>query len=115
MGRQRSWSSAAEPTWRHPDRSWRRAGRVRPGVDTPKKARLVARGRAKKIAIVACLRRFFGILKAFLKARTPWQAAGQEHGRSVAPYALQRVEGSGEAAQPRDGDTAALSVPVLEP
>jgi transposase len=36
---------------------------------------LVARGRPKKVAIVACMRRLLGILNAILKAGTPWQSA----------------------------------------
>jgi transposase len=36
---------------------------------------LVGRGRPKKVAIVACLRRLLTILNAILKARAPWQTA----------------------------------------
>ena len=36
---------------------------------------LVARGRPKKVAIVACMRRLLGILNAILRAKTPWQSA----------------------------------------
>jgi transposase len=36
---------------------------------------LVARGRPKKVAIVACMRRLLGILNAILKAKTPWKNA----------------------------------------
>jgi transposase len=38
-------------------------------------AQLVARGRPKKVAIVACMRRLLSILNAILKARSPWQTA----------------------------------------
>ena len=38
-------------------------------------ARLVARGRPKKVALIACLRRLLGILNAILRDRTPWQTA----------------------------------------
>jgi len=37
--------------------------------------RLVARGRPKKVALVACLRRLLTILNAILRDKTPWQAA----------------------------------------
>ena len=36
---------------------------------------LVARGRPKKVALVACLRRLLGILNAILRDRSPWQTA----------------------------------------
>jgi transposase len=36
---------------------------------------LVGRGRPKKVAIVACLRRLLTILNAILKAKAPWQTA----------------------------------------
>jgi transposase len=36
---------------------------------------LVARGRPKKVAIVACMRRLLGILNAILRAKSPWQPA----------------------------------------
>jgi transposase len=38
-------------------------------------AQLVARGRPKKVALIACLRRLLGILNAILRSRTPWQNA----------------------------------------
>ena len=38
-------------------------------------ARLVARGRPKKVALIACLRRLLGILNAILRDQKPWQAA----------------------------------------
>ena len=38
-------------------------------------AQLVARGRPKKIALVACMRRLLGILNAILRTSTPWQTA----------------------------------------
>jgi transposase len=37
--------------------------------------RLVARGRPKKVAIVACIRRLLTILNAILRTKTPWQNA----------------------------------------
>ncbi len=36
---------------------------------------LVARGRPKKVALVACMRRLLGILNAILRSRQPWRAA----------------------------------------
>ena len=36
---------------------------------------LIARGRLKKVALVACMRRLLGILNAILRTRTPWQCA----------------------------------------
>ena len=36
---------------------------------------LVARGRPKKVALVACMRRLLGILNAILRSDTPWQCA----------------------------------------
>ncbi len=36
---------------------------------------LVDRGRPKKVALVACMRRLLGILNAILRDQTPWQAA----------------------------------------
>jgi transposase len=36
---------------------------------------LIARGRPKKVAIVACMRRLLGILNAILRANTPWKNA----------------------------------------
>ena len=36
---------------------------------------LAGRGRPKKVAIVACLRRRLTILNAILKAKAPWQTA----------------------------------------
>ena len=36
---------------------------------------LVARGRPKKLAIVACMRRLIGILNAILRTATPWKTA----------------------------------------
>jgi len=36
---------------------------------------LVERGRPKKLALVACMRRLLGILNAILRTRTPWQSA----------------------------------------
>jgi transposase len=36
---------------------------------------LVQRGRPKKLAIVACMRRLLGILNAILRTRSPWQTA----------------------------------------
>jgi transposase len=36
---------------------------------------LIARGRPKKVAIVACMRRLLGILNAILRAATPWKNA----------------------------------------
>ena len=38
-------------------------------------AQLIARGRPKKVALVACLRRLLGILNAVLRDRRPWQTA----------------------------------------
>ena len=37
--------------------------------------RLVARGRPKKVALVACMRRLLTILNAVLRDKTPWQTA----------------------------------------
>jgi transposase len=36
---------------------------------------LLARGRPKKVALIACVRRLLGILTAILRTRTPWRAA----------------------------------------
>jgi transposase len=36
---------------------------------------LVDRGRPKKVALVACMRRLLGILNAIVRTRTPWQCA----------------------------------------
>ena len=36
---------------------------------------LVERGRPKKVALVACMRRLLGILNAIMRAKTPWQCA----------------------------------------
>ena len=36
---------------------------------------LVERGRPKKVALVACMRRLLGILNAILRTKTPWQCA----------------------------------------
>jgi transposase len=38
-------------------------------------ARLVAAGRPKKLAIVACIRHLLTILNAIIRSRTPWQNA----------------------------------------
>jgi len=38
-------------------------------------AQLVARGRPKKVAIVACMRRLLGILNAIIRTKSPWQNA----------------------------------------
>lgn len=37
--------------------------------------RLVARGRPKKVALVACMRRLLTILNAIIRTATPWQNA----------------------------------------
>src|SRR5580692_8383320 len=36
---------------------------------------LVERGRPKKVALVACMRRLLGILNAIIRTNTPWQNA----------------------------------------
>ena len=36
---------------------------------------LVERGRPKKVAIVACMRRLLGILNAIIRTASPWQTA----------------------------------------
>jgi transposase len=36
---------------------------------------LVNRGRPRKVALVACMRRLLGILNAIMRTKTPWQAA----------------------------------------
>jgi transposase len=36
---------------------------------------LVDRGRPKKVALVACMRRLLGILNAIMRTKTPWQCA----------------------------------------
>jgi transposase len=36
---------------------------------------LVERGRPKKVALVACMRRLLGILNAMIRTKTPWRAA----------------------------------------
>jgi transposase len=38
-------------------------------------AQLVARGRPKKVAIIACMRRLLGILNAIIRTASPWQTA----------------------------------------
>ena len=35
----------------------------------------VERGRPKKVALVACMRRLLGILNAIIRNHTPWQCA----------------------------------------
>ena len=37
--------------------------------------RLIARGRPKKVAIIACLRQLLTVLNAILRTKTPWQTA----------------------------------------
>jgi hypothetical protein len=37
--------------------------------------RLVAAGKPKKVAIVACMRKLLGILNAMVKAEAPWNAS----------------------------------------
>jgi transposase len=39
---------------------------------------LVARGRPKKVAIIACMRRLLGILNAIMRTKKPWQIAETE-------------------------------------
>jgi transposase len=41
----------------------------------PHYQQLIARGRPKKVAIVACMRRLLGIINAILRAGTPWKDA----------------------------------------
>ena len=36
---------------------------------------MTERGRPKKVAIIACLRRLLGILNAMLKSKSPWKPA----------------------------------------
>jgi transposase len=36
---------------------------------------LVERGRPKKVALVACMRRLLGILNAIMRMKTQWQCA----------------------------------------
>lgn len=36
---------------------------------------LVARGRPKKVALIACIRRLLGILNAIVRTKTPWEPA----------------------------------------
>ena len=36
---------------------------------------LVERGRPKKVALVACMRRLLGVLNAIIRTKTPWQCA----------------------------------------
>ncbi len=36
---------------------------------------LVTRGRPKKVALIACIRRLPGILNAIVRTKTPWQPA----------------------------------------
>jgi transposase len=36
---------------------------------------LLGRGRPKKVALIACIRRLIGILNAILRTKTPWRAA----------------------------------------
>ncbi len=36
---------------------------------------LIERGRAKKVALVACMQRLLGILNAIIRTKTPWQSA----------------------------------------
>jgi len=36
---------------------------------------LVERGRPKKVALVACMRRLLGILNAIMRTKTAWKAA----------------------------------------
>lgn len=36
---------------------------------------LVGRGRPKKVALIACMRRLLGILNAMMRTKTPWQCA----------------------------------------
>src|SRR3974377_685982 len=47
---------------------------------------LVDRGRPKKVALVACMRRLLGILNAIMRTKTPWTGAGRiTSSRSKAP------------------------------
>lgn len=39
---------------------------------------LVARGRPKKVAIIACMRRLLGILNAIMRTKKPWHFAETE-------------------------------------
>lgn len=41
--------------------------------------RLCAAGKAKKVALVACMRKLLTILNAMLKHRTPWQSTEAQH------------------------------------
>jgi transposase len=36
---------------------------------------MTERGRPKKVAIIACLRRLLGMLNAILKGKSPWRHA----------------------------------------
>ena len=36
---------------------------------------LAERGRPKKVALIACMRRLLGILNAIVRTKTPWQCA----------------------------------------
>ena len=36
---------------------------------------LVLRGRPEKVALIACMRRLLGILKAIVRTKTPWLCA----------------------------------------
>jgi transposase len=50
------------------------AARWNPVISEHYKA-LVARGRPKKVALVACMRRLLGILNAIMRTKTPWKTA----------------------------------------
>jgi hypothetical protein len=41
----------------------------------PHYSQLIARGRPKKVALVACMRSFLGILNAMLRSGQPWETA----------------------------------------
>ena len=55
---------------------WQRSSAIRwnPVISQHYKS-LVERGRPKKVALVACMRRLLGILNAIIRTKTPWQYA----------------------------------------
>ena len=68
---------AAHPggrSWRVGPWPWRSRG---PGADSPRRLRLIAAGKPKKVALVACMRKLLTILNAMTRTHTTWQQVRQ--------------------------------------
>jgi transposase len=50
------------------------AARRNPAINWEFYERLLAAGKPKKVALVACMRKLLSILNAVLKHRTPWRS-----------------------------------------